>query len=168
MNNILIRKMKNEDIQEIMKIERVSFGTHHWSEQSFVFEIDNTVGNYFSAINEDNQLLGYCGFWLIGEEAHITTIAVNPDYRKMNIGEQLLRSMIEDGYAKEAKWFTLEVRASNTAAQGLYYKYGFKSLGSRKNYYQDNGEDALIMWTENIWHDEFKSTFEKYKKTLLK
>ena len=79
----------------------------------------------------------------------------------MRIGELLLRSMIEEGYKKEAKWFTLEVRASNFAAQNLYYKYGFKSLGSRKNYYQDNGEDALIMWTENIWYESFKSNYNQ-------
>lgn len=158
--------MELEDIQEIMKIERVSFGTHHWSEHSFVCEINNNVGNYLVAINQNNNtLVGYCGFWLICDEAHITTVAVNPEFRKMKIGELLLTSMIEKGYEKEAKWFTLEVRVSNIAAQSLYYKYGFKSLGSRKNYYQDNGEDALIMWTENIWHNEFKSNYDELKKT---
>ncbi|MEI7474258.1 MAG: ribosomal protein S18-alanine N-acetyltransferase [bacterium] len=162
MNNILVRKMKSIDISQIMEIESVSFGAHHWTETSFDCEISNSIGSYFVAINQEtNQLVGYCGFWLICEEAHITTIAVRPECRKMRIGELLLRSMIEEGYKKEAKWFTLEVRASNFAAQNLYYKYGFKSLGSRKNYYQDNGEDALIMWTENIWYESFKSNYNQ-------
>lgn len=166
MKNITIRKMEPVDVPQIMEIESVSFGSHHWSDNSFYIEINNTLGNYFTAINEEGKVLGYCGFWLICEEAHVTTIAVRPEFRKFKIGEMLIQSMIEQGYKKEAKWFTLEVRAGNIPAQNLYYKYGFKSLGIRKNYYQDNNEDALIMWTENIWGEEFKQNLEKLKTNL--
>lgn len=161
-----VRKMAKSDVGQIMKIESVSFGTHHWSEDAFMSEIDNQLGNYIVVLDSKGFLVGYGGFWLILEEAHITTIAVHPEFRKRRLGEYILQNLIDIGYKKEAKWFTLEVRASNVPAQALYHKYGFKSLGIRHGYYQDNGEDALIMWTENIWDNSFKSMFEAYKSSL--
>ncbi len=165
--DIEIRRMQQKDITGIMKTESVSFGSHHWTEHSFEAEIQNQIGHYFTAVEPGtNNVLGYCGFWLIQDEAHITTVAVNPNYRKIHLGELLLSHMIKEGYKLNAKWFTLEVRASNIAAQGLYYKYGFESLGLRKKYYQDNNEDALIMWTKNIWESGYKELFEKLKVEL--
>lgn len=167
MDNILVRKMETTDIEQIMEIESEVFGVYHWTPQSFIGEIENDLGNYFAAVDQNiNRVIGYGGFWLILDEAHVTTIAVHPDYRKKNIGERILQNMVEAGYAKNAKWFTLEVRASNIPAQNLYYKYGFKSLGLRRRYYQDNEEDALIMWTENIWDDSFKNLFQELKEKL--
>jgi len=164
---VLVRKMQKPDVDEVMEIEKVSFGTHHWSRQSFISEIKNTLGYYYSAFDQNTQkLIGYCGFWLICEEAHVTTIAVHPEFRKRYVGEILLQHLIDVGYERECKWFTLEVRASNFPAQNLYYKYGFKSLGLRRKYYQDNNEDALIMWTQNIWESEFKSRFNALKEEL--
>ena len=165
--NILIREMQTLDVVLIMEIEKVSFGSHHWSTQSFYSEINNPYGNYIVALDKDtSNIVGYCGFWLIFEEAHITTIAVKPEFKKNKIGELLLQQMINDGYKREAKWFTLEVRAGNIPAQNLYYKYGFESLGVRSKYYQDNNEDALIMWTQNIWDEKFKNRFNKLKEEL--
>ncbi|MDD3150159.1 MAG: ribosomal protein S18-alanine N-acetyltransferase [Candidatus Gastranaerophilales bacterium] len=167
MLDVKIQKMQEDDINGIMQIERTSFGTYHWSELAFSNEINNPLGSYFSLIEVDTtRILGYCGFWLIEKEAHITTIAVHPDYRKNFLGELLLQKLIKTGYEKDAKWFTLEVRAGNAAAQRLYEKYGFESLGTRKKYYQDNDEDALIMWTENIWEEKFKTLFKKLEEEL--
>lgn len=166
-NNLEIRSMQTKDIEQIMEIESAIFGEYHWSPQSFISEIENDLGNYFTAVDKNtDKIVGYGGFWLIFDEAHITTIAVNPNFRNKGIGEQLLQKMIEAGYAKNAKWFTLEVRAGNISAQNLYYKYGFKSLGLRKKYYQDNDEDALIMWTENIWDTSFKALYKDLKESL--
>lgn len=166
MSDIKIRKMHKKDIEQIMKIESVSFGNFHWTPESFAAEIENDIGNYFTAEDKKGEVIGYCGFWLIVDEAHITTIAVHPDLKKQGLGEKLLQKMIEVGYEKNAKWFTLEVRASNITAQNLYYKYNFKSLGLRRKYYQDNEEDALVMWTESIWNDSFKEHFNKMKTNL--
>lgn len=166
--DIIVRKMQKTDVNQIMQIEEVSFGSHHWSRDSFLSEIDNELGNYFTALDKaTDKVVGYGGFWLIFDEAHITTIAVNPKLRKNKIGEIILQHMINTGYKKEAKWFTLEVRAGNIPAQGLYRKYGFESLGVRKKYYQDNDEDALIMWTENIWDSKFKNRFQELKNNLI-
>jgi len=166
MNNISIRRMSAKDIEPIMEIESVIFGEYHWTPQSFISEIENDLGNYYTAVDNTGKIIGYCGFWLIFDEAHITTIAVRPEFRNRGLGEYLLQKMIEAGYAKNAKWFTLEVRAGNIPAQKLYYKYGFKSIGLRKKYYQDNDEDALIMWTENIWDTKYTNLLDELRQQL--
>lgn len=150
------------DLDEVMEIEPVAFGSHHWSRQSFVNELSNANGYYFVASDGGTgKLLGYSGFWLIGEEAHITTLAVHPDCRRNHIGERLLIYDIGQAQKVGANWMTLEVRVSNEMAQQLYYKYSFKNLGFRRNYYQDNSEDALVLWTENINAPEFKALVAK-------
>lgn len=165
-----IRPMIHSDINEIVEIEEESYGCHHWSKESFFNELSNDVAHYFCAIDESGKLLGYIGTWQIIEEAHITNISVKPEYRRKKIGEALLYQAIEDCYKNGIKYITLEVRVSNEKAINLYSKYGFKSLGTRKEYYQDNNEDALIMWTENIFYDKFKSLYnsniEKMKKVV--
>lgn len=158
--------MQKKDIEQIMKIESVSFGNFYWTPEAFITEVDNDLGNYFTAENDNGQVIGYGGFWLILDEAHITTIAVHPNYKRQGLGEMLLQKMLETGYEKNVKWFTLEVRVSNIAAQNLYYKYNFKSLGLRRKYYQDNDEDAMIMWTENIWNESYKKHVKQLKKEL--
>ncbi len=145
------------DLDEVMVIEPVAFGSHHWSRQSFINELNNPCGYYCVATQRPaTRLVGYSGFWLIGDEAHITTLAVAPDCRRQYIGERLLIYDINQAQKVGANWMTLEVRVSNIAAQQLYFKYGFKSLGHRRAYYQDNGEDALVLWTENIHSEIFK------------
>lgn len=167
MLEVQVRHMQEHDVDQIMEIEKVSFGSHHWSAQSFIAEMKNKLGNYFVAVDAtSNKVVGYCGYWMIQEEAHITTVASSPALRKCGIGELLLQRMIESVYALEGKWLTLEVRASNIMAISLYKKYGFSSLGVRKNYYQDNNEDALIMWTESVWAPKFKENYESLKKIL--
>lgn len=149
--------MRLEHLAAVLDIEPVAFGSHHWSHQSFVNELSNSMGYYFVAMPAGkDKLIGYTGFWLIGEEAHITTLAVHPENRRQHIGERLLIHDIQQAQKVGANWITLEVRVSNESAQQLYYKYGFKSLGVRRNYYQDNDEDALVLWTESIRTPEFK------------
>lgn len=149
--SITMRPMGIADLDQIMDIEPIAFGSHHWSRQSFLNELTNPGGNYFIAYDPSTgSLLGYTGFWLIGEEAHVTILAVHPQFRRQYIGEKLLLKNIFEAHKVGANWLTLEVRVSNQAAQDLYSKYDFKNLGLRRNYYQDNDEDALVLWTENI------------------
>jgi ribosomal-protein-alanine N-acetyltransferase len=159
---IQIRRMRPEDLDQVMSIEPAAFGSHHWSTQSFENELVNDSGCYFTASMPDTKhLVGYSGFWLIGEEAHITTLAVHPNFQRQYIGERLLVNDILEARRVGARWMTLEVRMSNERAQNLYYKYGFKSLGVRKSYYQDNDEDALVLWTENIATAQFHRLLTK-------
>lgn len=158
---IKIQPMQKSDVDNVINIEEKAYGEHHWSKESFLNELSNDLARYYSAFNEDGDLAGYAGCWQILEEVHITNVAVSPDYRRKKIGEALLKTIIDDCYKNKAKYITLEVRVSNNPAISLYEKYGFKSLGVRKGYYQNNNEDALIMWTENIFYDKFKLNYEK-------
>ncbi len=162
-----LRRMRPQDVPEVMEIEAVSFGRHHWSDESFYNEIGNHVGRYYSLIQTDiSKLIGYCGFWLILDEAHVTTVAVNPDYRGNALGELMLVQTLERSMAQSIHWVTLEVRSSNYNAQNLYYKYGFNSVGVRPRYYQDNQEDALIMTTSDINSQEYRDNYRQLKQAL--
>ncbi len=95
-------------------------------------------------------ILGYAGLWLMADEAHVTTIATRADQRGKGLGELLLVALFRIAETAGAAQLTLEVRVSNTVAQALYHKYGFTVHGTRRRYYSDNGEDALIMWSEPL------------------
>lgn len=90
-------------------------------------------------------ILAYGGYWLLGDEAHIVTIATHPQHRRRGLGEHLLRCLIDEAQANGALSVTLEVRAGNVGAKELYRKWGFIEVGLRKGYYHDNGEDAILM-----------------------
>ncbi len=158
---VTIKPMQKSDLDDVILIEEKAYGEHHWSKDSFMSELSNELAKYFSAFNEKGELIGYAGCWQILEEAHITTVAVLPEYKRKSLGEALFVTLLNQCYRDMIKYVTLEVRVSNTPAISLYKKYGFKSLGTRKGYYQDNNEDALIMWTENIFYDKFKSGYEQ-------
>ena len=164
--DIKIQHMQKSDVDSVIEIEARAYGDHHWSKESFLNELSNDLARYYAAFNNDGNLVGYAGCWQILEEVHITNIAVSPDFRRHKVGEALLKRIIDDCYENKAKYITLEVRVSNNAAINLYEKYGFKSLGTRKGYYQNNNEDALIMWTENIFYDKFKLNYEKISSEL--
>ncbi len=109
-------------------------------------------------------ILGFAGFWVMADEAHITNIAVREIHRRRGIGELLLMSMIDLATGLNASKLTLEVRASNIAAQSLYYKYGFSQVGLRRGYYTDNKEDAILMSVEDITSASFQSRLNQLKK----
>lgn len=158
--NVKIRRMIPDDIDGVIKIEEKAYGAHHWSKESFLQELGNDLAWYYSMFNANGELVAYAGSWHILEEAHITNVAVSTEHRKKGYGQALLKRIIDDCYKEKIKYITLEVRASNTAAINLYSKFGFSSFGRRKKYYQDNNEDALIMWTKNIFYEEFKNNYE--------
>lgn len=162
-----VRRMRAQDVPEVMEIESVSFGRHHWSDDSFYNEMNNQVGRYYALIHQDlPKLVGYLGFWLIADESHITTVAVRPEYRGNALGELLLVQSLERCMGSSIHWVTLEVRVSNYNAQNLYYKYGFASVGVRPKYYQDNQEDALIMTTPDINSADYRKLYNKLKGEL--
>jgi ribosomal-protein-alanine N-acetyltransferase len=115
---------------------------------------------------ELRRLVGYAGLWLMVDEAHITTIAVHPAYRGSGLGELMLVHMVDIAREIGARWLTLEVRKSNSVAQALYHKYTFKEMGVRRRYYSDDGEDALIMWTESLDSEVFNAAFERNRAAL--
>lgn len=168
MQNVNVVKMKAEDVGEVFHIEELVHPNHHWSKESFYNELANNLAYYYCAKDENGVILSYIGVWHILEEAHITTLAVHPDYRNLQLAQVLLIKAIDDCYKEMIKYITLEVRESNVPAISLYEKFLFESIGMRKNYYQDNGENAIIMFTQNIWYDKFKNNFNKLKENINK
>jgi [ribosomal protein S18]-alanine N-acetyltransferase len=115
---------------------------------------------------ELKSIVGYSGIWVMTDEAHITTIASHPDVRGQGVGELLLVALIHRAMEIGARWMTLEVRASNSVAQNLYRKYTFKEMGVRRRYYSDNGEDALVMWTDALDSSSFQAAFDQNERKL--
>ncbi|GIN64016.1 ribosomal-protein-alanine acetyltransferase [Robertmurraya siralis] len=142
---LTFREMEEKDIDQIVFIENESF-TSPWSRESFVNELTKNRFALYTVLEDEDGVFGYCGVWIIVDEAHITNIAVLPKYRGKKLGEALLKKVMEIAKEKGAKTMTLEVRVSNYIAQSLYRKLGFQNGGIRKSYYTDNHEDALVMW----------------------
>ena len=115
---------------------------------------------------ELKSIVGYAGLWLMTDEAHITTIAVDPNIQGYGIGELLLLGLIDRAQQIGARWLTLEVRVSNKVAQNLYEKYTFKEMGLRRRYYSDNNEDALVMWTDPIESESFQVAVKQNREAL--
>jgi ribosomal-protein-alanine N-acetyltransferase len=118
-------------------------------------------------VNDRECIMGFAGFWIMADEAHITTIATREAFRRQGIGELLLQSIIDMANQHAARIVTLEVRASNTAAQQLYAKYGFNQVGLRRGYYTDNREDAVIMSTDHIASPSFQAQLQELKKAYI-
>lgn len=111
-------------------------------------------------------IIGYGGVWLSVDEGHITTIATDPEHRGCGVGELLLNGLIDQALDLGADMLTLEVRVSNLVAQQLYLKYGFRAAGKRPRYYTDNGEDALIMWTEALRTSSYQEQLQGLREKL--
>jgi ribosomal-protein-alanine N-acetyltransferase len=146
---IVIEDMTTLDIDAVQVVERASFPVP-WPANAFRHELTQNKNAHYIVAREGDRIVGYAGLWLSLDEAHITTFAVLPDYRRRKIGERMLVALFDKSAKLGAEWMTLEVRASNLAAQKLYEKYGFRPAGIRRRYYSDNNEDAIIMWTDRL------------------
>ncbi|WP_158738713.1 ribosomal protein S18-alanine N-acetyltransferase [Alteribacillus sp. YIM 98480] len=152
-----IRFMEEKDLEGVLRVEHNAFQIP-WTRYAFVNELTNNQFAHYLVAEWEEEIIGYCGVWIIIDEAHITNIAVHSSYRGRKIGETLLVNALEMAFTYGAKTMSLEVRVSNMTAQSLYKKLGFQAGGIRKNYYTDNYEDALVMWV-NI--DEYKQSEER-------
>lgn len=157
--------MRHEDIPAIMVVERECF-TSPWSDNAYRTELSNQCAEYYVAWME-GELVGYIGMWLIMDEVHITTLGVTERCRGMRVGERLLARILDAAREREAQRVTLEVRKSNYVAISLYKKYGFREAAIRKGYYSDNQEDAIIMWVDDLWSQEFTDLFNAHTHALL-
>lgn len=137
-----------EDIDDIMVVEKLSF-TIPWSRNAFVEEVVNNKFARYVVAKLNGKAIGYAGMWKVIDEGHITNVAVHPEYRRNGVGNMLVEALIDIAVNENISKMTLEVRKSNAAAQSLYTKLDFKVEGSRKAYYADNKEDAIIMWKKN-------------------
>ena len=155
----LIRAMTVADIPAVIDIERRSFTTP-WTLHAFRMEMKNQLAVYRVA-ETDGIISAYGGMWLILDEAHVTNVAVHPDYRGRHLGRRIMEALMEEAIRRNLLRMTLEVRKKNEPAIALYKKLGFLMAGIRPDYYQDTGEDALIMWVELTAKDEKPGTEEQ-------
>jgi ribosomal-protein-alanine N-acetyltransferase len=142
----IIRDLRLDDLDQIMYIEERCFSTP-WSKESFEMELLNQMA-YYQCATINNKLVGYMGMWKIIDEAHITNVAVLPEYRKKGLASRMIEKMIEISRCSEITSMTLEVRESNRDARELYEKFDFKAMGKRPNYYNKPVEPAIIMWKQ--------------------
>lgn len=147
--NIDTMLMSTEDVDGVMMVEKLCFSIP-WTRKAFIDELtENKLAVYLVAKHE-GKVIGYAGMWKIYDEGHITNVAVHPEYRKNKVASRLVEQLIKTAKKNGITKMTLEVRESNTAAQNLYLKYGFRAAGIRKEYYADERENAIIMWKEDV------------------
>jgi ribosomal-protein-alanine N-acetyltransferase len=144
-----VEPMTLDDLDAVHAIERASFAVP-WPDDAYRNEIrTNRLATYVVA-RLGEEVVGFAGLWIMVDEAHVTTFAVDPRWRRRGVGERMLLALLDLAVARRAREATLEVRLSNMPARRLYEKYGFRPVGIRPRYYSDNGEDALIMTTDAL------------------
>jgi ribosomal-protein-alanine N-acetyltransferase len=161
--NASIREMRRSDIPTVAALERVIY-PQPWSARLFFDELGRDDRSYLVIESPERDVLGYGGLLLIEQDAHITSLTVAPAQRGRRLGTRLLLALIERALERGAQHLTLEVRVSNTSAQGLYDRFGFAPVGKRKDYYID--EDALVMWAIDIDTDAYAERIAGIRESL--
>jgi [ribosomal protein S18]-alanine N-acetyltransferase len=160
--DLTISPISVDQIEAIVMLDRLCFGGL-WSIDSYRRELTNENSHFLGIlINqsvdqtlEPTDIIGFGCFWAILDEAHITLLGIHPDYQQQGLGQKLLGALLDQARSIEMARATLEVRASNQGAIHLYEKCGFQTVGRRKKYYQDTGEDGVIMWRGGLQHPSF-------------
>lgn len=141
--------MRRRHLRSVLRIEAQVY-PRPWSLSLFLSELALRTSRYYLIARLDGVVVGYAGLMVVGDEAHVTTIAVDPEWRRAKIGTRLMLELVRTARRREAYNLTLEVRVTNTVAQAMYESFGFSTAGIRKNYYEETNEDALVMWAEHI------------------
>jgi ribosomal-protein-alanine N-acetyltransferase len=162
---LIIEAMRLADLPAVHDIERRSFSTP-WPSHAYRTELETNRLAHYRVARADGQVIAYAGIWLMVDEAHVTTFAVDPAWRRRHIGEALLLAMMDLAIERGAREATLEVRLSNLAARRLYEKYGFRPVGIRPRYYSDNNEDALVMTTEALTGERMRERMARLREAL--
>ena len=148
MYDIVMRPMRREDVKRVHELEKICFITP-WSYDSLMAEMKNKLAHYEVA-ELGGEVIGYAGMRVYFGEAHITNVAIAPEYRRKGYARRLMKHMMRVAIANDADCMTLEVREHNEPAKALYAELGFVKAGERKRYYTDTGESAYIMWNNAI------------------
>ena len=149
MSECLIRRMTIDDVDQVHAIESATFA-RPWTREDFVKEMTaNSCARYLVA-EMDDKIIGFAGAWIVLDEAHVTNIAISREFRGMGYGKALTKALLQYAANLGVCYTTLEVRKSNERAQKLYQALGFEYVGTRKKYYEDNGEDALLYCCQHM------------------
>jgi [ribosomal protein S18]-alanine N-acetyltransferase len=171
---LALELMREADIATVQEIERAIFSTP-WPRNAYYRELASRSSAHYLVLRQegpvempagiqgsdfDPSIVGYGGMWRMYDEAHVTTIGVRQDLQHRGHGRVLFAGLVQAAYDMGAKWVTLEVRTSNENAMKMYEAFGFKVIGRRKGYYTDNGEDAIVMWSDSIHSPRFRRAYE--------
>jgi ribosomal-protein-alanine N-acetyltransferase len=162
---VRIEAMRSADIPAVHAIERASFPLP-WPSYAFRQELENNRLAHYLVVRVGQEVVAYAGIWMMIDEAHITTFAVLPEWRRQRIGARLLLALMDLAIRLGAREATLEVRLSNLPARRLYEAFGFRPVGVRPRYYSDNGEDALIMTTEPLADDSMRDRLQTVRRRV--
>lgn len=167
-----LKPLTKSQVSEIVALDRICMGGL-WMAEAYLREIDSPRSSLIALSISDRNLepsqfriIGMACLWAIVDEAHLTLLAVHPDYRGRGLGELLLISLLQDAIARKLEWATLEVNVNNSTALNLYHKYGFQVVGTRKGYYQPAGDDAAILWLKGLQQQEFRSSLARWEQTI--
>jgi ribosomal-protein-alanine N-acetyltransferase len=155
-----ITRMRRRHLKGVMAIERQVY-PRPWSPNLFLSEMSELRNRAYLVARIGKDVVGYGGVMCYGEEAHVTTIAVDPAHHRRKIGTRVLYELIQESIRMGGRSVSLEVRVSNWGAQVLYSRFGFRPVGIRKNYYQETGEDALVMWVDNVRSRDYHEQLER-------
>jgi ribosomal-protein-alanine N-acetyltransferase len=162
-SDLKIQSLTTDNLTELLELDKACFDGL-WTMQGYLRELESPNSHFlglFSPFNH-SELLGMGCFWSILEEAHITILAVHPQYHGQGLGKALLYSLLRTATDLGLERATLEVRDSNLVAISLYEKFGFKTAGKRRGYYKDNNEDALILWLSELQQPHFLKNLDQW------
>ena len=171
--SLTLELMRESDVATVQEIEREIFATP-WPRNAYYRELASRASAHYVVLRQegleaparfqgaemDPTIIGYGGMWRMYDEAHVTTIGVRRDLHHRGYGRILFAGLVQAAYDIGAKWVTLEVRTTNDNAMHMYESFGFKVIGRRKGYYTDNGEDAIVMWSDSIHSPRFRRAYE--------
>ena len=155
-----ILRMRRRHLKGVMEIERMVY-PRPWSPNLFLSEMAESRNRAYLVAKLGRDVAGYAGLMCYGEEAHVTTIAVDPAHHRQKIGTRVLYELVQESIQMGARSVSLEVRVSNWGAQVLYSRFGFRPVGIRKNYYQETGEDAVVMWVDGVRSSEYRGRLDR-------
>jgi len=160
---LTVEPMTTVDVPDVHRIESASFPVP-WPDYAFRQELETNRMAHYLVVRSGAEMIAYGGLWLMVDEAHITTFAVLPDWRRRGVGGRLMVEMMRLARDLGSRVMTLEVRLSNQPARALYGRFGFRPVGIRPRYYSDNGEDALIMTTAQLSSEEMVARLEQMER----
>ena len=171
---LALELMREADVNTVQEIEREIFATP-WPRNAYYRELASRASAHYVVLRQeglierpaqyrgadfDPSIIGYGGMLRMYDEAHVTTIGVRHDLQHHGHGRIIFAGLVQAAYDMGAKWVTLEVRTTNENAMKMYETFGFKVIGRRKGYYTDNGEDAIVMWSDSIHAPRFRRAYE--------
>jgi ribosomal-protein-alanine N-acetyltransferase len=163
--DVHLTPMRRRHLRTVLRIETEVY-PRPWTTNLFMSELGMRSSRSYFVAKVGPTVVGYSGLMLIVEDAHVTTIAVDPTWQRHQIGTRLLLNIARDARERGARHLTLEVRVSNEPAQNLYRKFGFRPAGIRKGYYQETNEDALVMWADDIDQPEYTERLLRIESTV--